>query len=235
MPLGSLGLLLAAGGSSPPGWRAGDHRIERHQLDHLARHGVQREAVTIQHLGKSWCAARTTVAERLDRALLLEQRGGVQAAPRAQLGPDSRDLQRTTVRVTGLIGPWTTATCTCNCSTSTTSWRRVARTRVRPMQRGDRRSPTASACSVQGIGHVGVQRGCDRERLRGVDHLRESGRSVLGGSSSPGSRGLPIEVPFSGSIQSTHGVRLGTQLGPCPTSPVPSVTVNAARVAPSSR
>ena len=57
-----------------------DH-VERLQLGHFARGGVEGEAMPVEHSGKLGAGGDHSRAEGADRALLLEQGGGEQAAP----------------------------------------------------------------------------------------------------------------------------------------------------------
>lgn len=59
----------------------GHERVERLQLDHLTGHGVQGQAVPVEHIGKVGAGGDHRGAEGADRTLLFEQRGGEQAAP----------------------------------------------------------------------------------------------------------------------------------------------------------
>ena len=133
---------------------------------------------------------------------------------------------------------WTTAT-VCSRSTGTTSCRPRGPTRVTECNPRNRRiSATASARAASSASDTS---GCSAAAIdsdfgvlttisanRGDPRFREP--------SSPGSRGLPIELPVNGSIQSTQeAYDWESSSEVASTSPLPFVTVNAASVVPPSR
>ena len=156
------------------------HGVEPFELDHLTRHGVEGEAVPVEHLGELGVRGDDGGAEGTDRSLLLEQRRRIQGAPfpgRLHAGADlEMDMPM-----------------------------RITRT-ARAVRHGNRLHlagghdlllPARADASngvlgnpspnlrhgilfrqVEGIGDLRVECGGDRQRLGGVDdHLREPRRS----------------------------------------------------------
>ena len=133
---------------------------------------------------------------------------------------------------------WTTAT-VCSRSTGTTSCLPRAPTRVTECNPRNRRiSATASACAASNASETSGCRAAAIDSDFGVLTTISANRGDprFPEPSSPGSRGLPIELPVSGSIQSTQpAYRSASNAQAASTSPLPSVTVKAASAVPPSK
>ena len=167
----------------------GHQRVPRLQLGHLAGHRIEGQAVRLEHRGELRVRRDDGRAEGADRALLPEQRPGVEPAPGAGRPHARPDLEvDVPVRVTSARGLVRDGHCLQLFD------RHDLLLPARP-DAGDRvlaepgpdlhhRVPLRH---VQGLGHLRVQRGRDRQGLGDVhDHLHEPGRSPAALASQPG-------------------------------------------------
>lgn len=189
------------------------HAVEPLELGDLAGHGVEGEAVPIQHLGKGRVGGDDGGAEGADRALLPKQRRGVQRPPLPGCPYAGAELEvDMPVRVTRPAG--------------------AVRHRdglqlldgydfllsARPHSgHGVLSEPSLNLAhsvllrQVESIGDFGVERGGDRQRLRGVhDHLREPRRAPP-----PLARqARPAHRLTSERVHPVHPARIGLRVEP---------------------
>jgi hypothetical protein len=155
----------------------GHQRVEGLEFGHLSGHRVEGQAVSFERPCECGVSSENRGPQRSDRALLLEQRGGVQATPLAGRPDAGADLEvHVAVRIAGPAGLVDHH----DRLKALDRYHLLPTARPDPRDRVQREEPAdlgdrVGLCRVQGFGYVGVQRGGDRGRLRGVDdHLGET-------------------------------------------------------------
>ncbi len=168
----------------------GHDRVPRHQLRDLPGHRVKGEAVRVEHRGELRVRGDDRRTEGADRALLPEQRRGIEPAPatgRPHARPDLEvDVPVGVARTGGLVrhGDGFELFDRHDLLLPT---RADPRDRVLAEPGPDLRNRVPLG-GVQGLGYRWVQAGGDRQGLRDVhDHLHEPGRSPAALAPQPGS------------------------------------------------